>query len=282
MSMLSKRAPPTEEPKMGSDQEEGSEQTDPRAALTPMLSKRPSAGELGSMSHSKDETEQADPRAALVSMLSKRAPPAGLESTSPLKVETEQADRRAALMSMLSKRAPPSEGPQMAPPKKEEVEQVVNGANKFRSGWSSTPKVPNRVHFIPTGNVSEDTLLLSTAPKALNKVHMLTTRDMEEDELLGYTPMGRFSLSAESKIQVLSDQFDEAQENFRKLLQFFGEDNSMTPEAFFCTINTFVSMFDQTCQELKKKQEAKERKTRIEEKRKLREQGMAAKEVNSK
>jgi len=280
-----------------------------------MLSKRPSAGELGSMSHSKDETEQADsraalmsmlskqappsevpkmgadqeegseqadPRAALVSMLSKRAPPAGLESTSPLKVETEQADRRAALMSMLSKRAPPSEGPQMAPPKKEEVEQVVNGANKFRSGWSSTPKVPNRVHFIPTGNVSEDTLLLSTAPKALNKVHMLTTRDMEEDELLGYTPMGRFSLSAESKIQVLSDQFDEAQENFRKLLQFFGEDNSMTPEAFFCTINTFVSMFDQTCQELKKKQEAKERKTRIEEKRKLREQGMAAKEVNSK
>ena len=83
--------------------------------------------------------------------------------------------------------------------------------------------------------------------------------EMPEDELLGATPMGRFALSAASKIHSLSIKFDEAKGNFAELLQFFGEDKLMTPEAFFCTINTFVSMFDQTHKELKRKQEAKVR-----------------------
>ena len=56
----------------------------------------------------------------------------------------------------------------------------------------------------------------------------------------------------------------------------------MTPEAFFCTINSFVSTFDQTHKELIRKQEAKERKKRIGEKRKLREQEAAAKKIKSK
>jgi len=108
------------------------------------------------------------------------------------------------------------------------------------------------------------------------------TDEMPEDELLGATPMGRFSLSAASKIHSLSIKFDEAKGSFQNLLQFFGEDNTMTPEAFFCTINTFVSMFDQTHKELKRKQEAKERKKRIDDKRELREQAMAAKKIKSK
>ncbi|KAL7530961.1 hypothetical protein ACHAXR_003771, partial [Thalassiosira sp. AJA248-18] len=105
---------------------------------------------------------------------------------------------------------------------------------------------------------------------------------MPEDESLGATPMGRFSLSAASKIQSLSNEFKDAQENFADLLQFFGEDTSMNPEAFFCTINTFVALFDQTHKELKRKEEAKERKKRIDEKRKLREQEMAAKKLKAK
>ncbi len=96
--------------------------------------------------------------------------------------------------------------------------------------------------------------------------------DSPEDELLGATPMGRFSLSAESKIKSLSNEFDSAKSSFADLLEFFGEDTTMTPEAFFCTVNTFVSMFDQTHKELKRKEEAKERKKRIDEKRKLREE----------
>ncbi len=80
-----------------------------------------------------------------------------------------------------------------------------------------------------------------------------------EDELLSATPMGKFSLSAESSIKSLTNEFDAAKNNFADLLDFFGEDSSLTPEAFFCTINTFVSMFDQTYKELKRKEEAKVR-----------------------
>lgn len=101
-----------------------------------------------------------------------------------------------------------------------------------------------------------------------------------EDELLSATPMGKFSLSAESKITSLTQEFAEAKVNFADLLEFFGEDSNLTPEAFFCTINTFISMFDQTYKELKRKEEAKERKMRIDEKRRLREE--AAKQAKAK
>ena len=113
--------------------------------------------------------------------------------------------------------------------------------------------------------------------KAVVKRH--SPEDEVEEEVLGATPMGKFALSAASKITSLALEFDDAKTNFADVVQFFGEDTSMTPEAFFCTINTFVSMFDQTHKELKRKEEAKERKKRIEEKRKLREEEMAAKKV---
>ncbi|KAL9178540.1 LOW QUALITY PROTEIN: hypothetical protein ACHAXT_001878 [Thalassiosira profunda] len=116
--------------------------------------------------------------------------------------------------------------------------------------------------------------------KAVVKRH--SPEDAVEEEVLGATPMGKFALSAASKITSLALEFDDAKTNFADVVQFFGEDTSMTPEAFFCTINTFVSMFDQTHKELKRKEEAKERKKRIEEKRKLREEEMAAKKVKAK
>jgi hypothetical protein len=84
-----------------------------------------------------------------------------------------------------------------------------------------------------------------------------TDEETPEDELLGASPMGRFSLSASSKIQSLSKEFNDAKSKFTNLLEYFGEDHTMTPEAFFCTVNTFVSMFDQTHKELMQKQEAK-------------------------
>jgi hypothetical protein len=78
-----------------------------------------------------------------------------------------------------------------------------------------------------------------------------------DNELLSASPMGKFSLSAESKITSLMNEFGGAKSSFVDLLEFFGEDENLTPEAFFCTINTFVSMFDQTYKELKRKEEAK-------------------------
>jgi hypothetical protein len=105
--------------------------------------------------------------------------------------------------------------------------------------------------------------------------------EREEDELIDATPMGRFSISAASKIQSLSNEFDDVKSSFADLLRFFGEDGSMSPEAFFGTINTFVSMFDQTHKELVRKEEAKARRKRIEEKQRLRKEEMAAKKAKS-
>ena len=105
--------------------------------------------------------------------------------------------------------------------------------------------------------------------------------DEKEDEVLGSTPMGKFSISASAMIQSLSNEFNDAKASFVDLLQFFGEDTSMNPEAFFCTINTFVSMFDQTHKELVRKEEAKARRKRIDTAKKLREQEMASKKLKS-
>ena len=105
--------------------------------------------------------------------------------------------------------------------------------------------------------------------------------EREEDELIESSPMGRFSISAASKIQSLSNEFDNVRSRFTDLLRFFGEDSSLSPEAFFGTINTFVSMFDQTHKELVRKEEAKARRKRIEEKQRLRKEEMAAKKARS-
>merc|ERR1712194_259264 len=103
-SMLSKRAPPAEKPKIDPSQKEELEQADPRAALTSILSKRAVLEEeSGNIPSSKEGTEQADPRAALMSALSKRAPPAKEPTMAPFqKEELEQANPKAALTSMLS------------------------------------------------------------------------------------------------------------------------------------------------------------------------------------
>jgi len=93
-----------------------------------------------------------------------------------------------------------------------------------------------------------------------------------EEEILNSTSMGKFSISATSQILSLANEFGKAKGNFSNLLQFFGEDNTMSPEAFFCTINTFVSMFENTHKELVRREEAKERRKRIDEKRRIREE----------
>jgi hypothetical protein len=95
---------------------------------------------------------------------------------------------------------------------------------------------------------------------------------LPEGELLNATAMGKFSLGAESQVTSLMNEFGNAKCSFADLLEFFGEDSSLTPEAFFSTITTFTSMFEKTYKEIQRKEEAKERKKRIEEKRKLREE----------
>lgn len=83
------------------------------------------------------------------------------------------------------------------------------------------------------------------------------TDDLLDNEILGATSMGQFALSAASTIETLSNDFTDVKNSFADLLQFFGEESTMSPEVFFCTINTFVSLFDHTHKELKRKEEAK-------------------------
>ncbi len=90
-----------------------------------------------------------------------------------------------------------------------------------------------------------------------------STDGLSDEEILSATPMGRFALSAASTIESLSQDFSDVKTSFADLLQFFGEESTMSPEVFFCTINTFVSLFDQTHKELKRKEEAKVRLSTI-------------------
>jgi len=119
--------------------------------------------------------------------------------------------------------------------------------------------------------LSEDFLPVKAAERV--SMHMLgqqlremekgieSVKDVLKHHLINHphdeTPMTQFSLSAESKIQSLIDGFANAKINFTTLLQFFGEEKSMTSEEFFHTLDTFVSMFDHTHKELKRKDEAK-------------------------
>lgn len=92
------------------------------------------------------------------------------------------------------------------------------------------------------------------------KRHLIETpvdRTTPVDDLIRLTAMGQFSFNAESTIQTLIIEFDDVKKQFAELLQFFGEDTTVTPEQFFCTINSIVSVFDHTHKELKRKEEAK-------------------------
>lgn len=81
------------------------------------------------------------------------------------------------------------------------------------------------------------------------------------DDLVRLTAMGQFSFNAESTIQTLIIEFADVKNQFVELLQFFGEDSAVTPEQFFCTVNSIISVFDHTHKELKRKEEAKVSKT---------------------
>lgn len=102
-------------------------------------------------------------------------------------------------------------------------------------------------------------LVRNVAKRHLPESVVVPTNDTPDDEVLGATPMGTFALSAATTIESLSKDFTDVKSSFADLLQFFGEEATMSPEVFFCTINTFVSLFDQTHKELKRKEEAKVR-----------------------
>ena len=74
----------------------------------------------------------------------------------------------------------------------------------------------------------------------------VTKRHLIQTQVDRPTDMGHFSLKAESTVQSLIIEVAEVKKQFAELLQFFGEDSTVTPEQFFSTINNIVSVFDHT------------------------------------
>ena len=82
--------------------------------------------------------------------------------------------------------------------------------------------------------------------KGVQSVMHVTKRHLIQTQVDRSTDMGQFSLKAESTIQSLIIEVAEVEKQFAELLQFFGEDSTVTPEQFFSTINNIVSVFDHT------------------------------------
>ena len=59
----------------------------------------------------------------------------------------------------------------------------------------------------------------------------------------GRTPMERFTLNAESKIEEALLYANMVKDKFSKVLEYFGEDGNMASNDFFGTMNTFLTDF---------------------------------------
>lgn len=79
------------------------------------------------------------------------------------------------------------------------------------------------------------------------------------DHHTGRTPMERFTLNAESKIEEALVYTAKVKVKFAKVLEYFGEDGSMASNDFFGTLNTFLADFSKAADYVHKEQLSKVR-----------------------
>lgn len=77
------------------------------------------------------------------------------------------------------------------------------------------------------------------------------------DHLSGRTPMERFSLSAAASIRDFVQKSDDVKEKFKKLLEYFGEDEKMPSNEFFGTMKRFVKEFGGAAEQVLKEEKKK-------------------------
>lgn len=80
-----------------------------------------------------------------------------------------------------------------------------------------------------------------------NKVHHHT----------GRTPMERFTISAEAKLDKALQLAESVKGKYSKLLEYFGEDAGMPSNDFFGIMNRFFIDFDKAITHVKKEEQAK-------------------------
>lgn len=77
------------------------------------------------------------------------------------------------------------------------------------------------------------------------------------DHLTGRTPMERFTIHARDSINDALVLTSHVQEKFKKLLQYFGEDEKMASNEFFGTLNRFIVDFNNAKQIVQKEEEVR-------------------------
>lgn len=83
------------------------------------------------------------------------------------------------------------------------------------------------------------------------------------DHLTGRTPMERFCLHAKALIDDAFEITSQVQDKFKKLLQYFGEDEKMASNAFFGTLKRFIIDFNNANQIVQKEEKMRVRFLRI-------------------
>lgn len=80
----------------------------------------------------------------------------------------------------------------------------------------------------------------------------------EEVSSLRSTPLGTFTLDAIKKVSALRDRVEKTQNTYRKLLEYFGENDKLEPHELFEIIVKFSRIFDTTLKEVEATERAKE------------------------
>lgn len=70
------------------------------------------------------------------------------------------------------------------------------------------------------------------------------------DPLTGRTPMEIFTLRATSLVNEAVNSIDDLKSSYVKLLEYFGEAESMPSDEFFGTINKFVASFEAAAEQV--------------------------------
>ena len=79
------------------------------------------------------------------------------------------------------------------------------------------------------------------------------------DHLTGRTAMERFTLNAHASIKDAMQLTEEVKEKFRKLLEYFGEDQKMASNDFFGTMKRFITEFRKAIEQVEKDEQKKVR-----------------------
>ena len=98
-------------------------------------------------------------------------------------------------------------------------------------------------HLEETGQLVQMSLKeLSEQKTSVRKIESVPQYN-KIDHHTGRTPMERFAINAEARIDDALTFTDKVKEKFAKLLEYFGEDGNMASNDFFGTMNRFLGDF---------------------------------------